>query len=259
MALTPAATRDWSAAAAPVPPGAFPAALLIARRSAVESLRDRSTVLGSGFFVLILPPIVALSATRPWEAAGDGGARAALAVNLLLVGLLPTSSAVGSAAGQFAGELEQGNLTPLLASPAPNSAIFGGKVLGAVLPALLFALVAEVAYVGTLVAADGVGVLRRLPPGLALAMLALVPAVATLAAVVASLVSSRVRTYTAAQGLAGFALVPIWTLVGGLAFVARGWGPWALAAVVVGVAVVDAALVLVAAATWRREEVLARR
>ena len=44
------------------------------------------------------------------------GAR--LAANLLVVGVLPAFSAVGIAAGQFAGEKERGLLTPLLASPA---------------------------------------------------------------------------------------------------------------------------------------------
>src|SRR5262249_7887022 len=147
--------------------------LLIARRGALESLRDRSTMGLGTFFSLVLPLVLVVTSIRPRAGQADfsGGA---LAGYLLLVGMLPTSTAVGSASGQFAGEFEQGNLTPLLASPASNAAIFAGKVLGAVGPALLFAIVAEISYLGGLaiLVSGGVG---SLPLGLSLAMLALVP------------------------------------------------------------------------------------
>ncbi|MEA2598790.1 MAG: type transport system permease protein [Thermomicrobiales bacterium] len=251
------APTDHVGPVGPSPPGDLLTGLLIARRAAMESLRDRSTALLGAFFSLVLPVVLVVTSIRP-GAAGHDVAGVVLTGYLLLVGLLPTSAAVGSAAGQFAGEIEQGNLTPLLASPASNTAIFGGKVLGAVGPALLFALVAEVSYVGSL-ALLVPGSVGRLPLGLTLVMLGLVPGVALFAATLASLISSRVRTYNAAQQLAGFALLPVWALVGGASFVARDWGTWVLAAVLSGVVAIDAALVLLAAATWRREEVLARR
>jgi ABC-type Na+ efflux pump permease subunit len=239
------------------PPGGVRATLLIAKRGAIESLRDRSTAALGGFFSLVLPIVLVVTSIRP-QSDGDDFSGAMLAGYLLLVGLLPTSAAVGSASGQFAGEFEQGTLTPLLASPASNAAIFAGKVLGAVGPALLFAAIAEVSYIGGLAIAIP-GSVDRLPVGLSLAMLALVPAVAVFAATVASLISSRVRTYNSAQQLAGFALLPIWGLVGGLAFAAREWNTWITVVIVFGMIAIDVVLVLVAAATWRREEVLARR
>src|SRR5215217_5500235 len=111
------------------PPGDLKAMLLIARRGAIESLRDRSTAAMGVFFSLVLPVVLVM--TRIWPRADSAEASGgALAGYLLLVGLLPTSAAVGSASGQFAGEFEQGSLTPLLASPASNTAIFAGKVLG---------------------------------------------------------------------------------------------------------------------------------
>jgi len=239
------------------PPGDLKATLLIARRGAIESLRDRSTAAMGVFFSLVLPVLLVMTSIWPRadSAEASGGA---LAGYLLLVGLLPTSAAVGSASGQFAGEFEQGSLTPLLASPASNTAIFAGKVLGAVAPALIFAAVAETAFVGSLafVVPDAFG---RLPAGLSVAMLALVPGVAVFAATVASLISSRVRTYSSAQQLAGFALLPVWAVVGGAAFAAQDWGTPIMTAIVVGMIAIDAALVALAAATWRREEVLARR
>lgn len=257
-------TRARPEAEAPTPPGELRAMLLIARRGATESLRDRMTLLMSLFFALAFPVFMVLLAIRPaaTSAAGDGQGGvlgSLLAVYLLMVGLLPGSAAVGIAAGQFAGEKEQGSLTPLLASPASNLAIFGGKVLGAVLPAILFSIVAEGAYLGTLAISVGAGTLRLLPPALSLAMLALVPAVALFAATVASLISSRVRTFNAAQQLGGLVLLPVWGALFGLAFKLTDWGPGALVAAVVGLLAADVALALLAAATWRREEVLAQR
>jgi ABC-2 type transport system permease protein len=247
----PADRTEWR------PPGGLHATLLIARRGGIESLRDRSTMGLGIFFALVLPIILVVTSIRP-RAGQDDFSGAALAGYLLLVGMLPTSAAVGSASGQFAGEFEQGNLTPLLASPASNTAIFAGKVLGAVGPALLFAVVAEISYLGGLALFISGGI-DSLPVGLSLAMLALVPGVAVFAATVASLISSRVRTYNSAQQLAGFALLPVWAVVGGAAFAARDWGAWVMTAIVLGMLAIDTTLVLLAAATWRREEVLARR
>jgi ABC-2 type transport system permease protein len=213
---------------------------------------------------LVLPVIIVLTVLRPIvggsfgeEPVGSLGA--ILASYLLIIGLLPASAAVGIAAGQFAGEKEQGSLAPLLASPASNVAIFGGKVLGAVIPALLFSLVAELAYLGSLALVSGPDLFGSIPPGAALAMLALVPAYALFATTVASLISSRVRTYNTAQQIAGLVLLPAWGALLGLAFTIQHWGPWALVAAVAGLLTIDVVLLLLAAATWRREEVLAQR
>lgn len=241
----------------PSPPSGLRVALLIARRAAIESVQDRTTAGLGIFFSFVLPLVLVLTNIRP-QSSDDVRSGAALAGYLLLVGLLPTSAAVGSAAGQFAGEFEHGTLTPLLASPASNAAIFAGKVLGAVSPALLFAIVAETSYlVGLGLWIDGA--LGRLPVGLSLAMIALVLPVAVLAATTASLISSRVRTYNSAQQLSGFALLPIWAIVGVAAFAARDLGAWIMALVVLGMIAADVALLLFGASTWRREEVLARR
>src|SRR5215467_367439 len=99
--------------------------LLIGRRAALESLRDRTTRIVSILFVLVFPLGMVLAVLRP-IASGAGPQRdqalaATLAIYLLMVGLLPTNGAVSIAAGQFAGEKEQGSLAPLLASPASNA------------------------------------------------------------------------------------------------------------------------------------------
>jgi hypothetical protein len=76
---------------------------------------------------------------------------------------------------------------------------------------------------------------------------------------VVSLISSRVRTFNAAQQLGGLVLMPVWGLVFGLAAKLSDWGPIALLLAAAGLLVVDATITVAAAATWRREEVIAHR
>jgi len=245
------------------PPGQIAMTWLIAWRAATEALRDRMSLLVGLFFALVLPLGVLVLVVRP-VAAADGASGAAVlgdqvSFYLLLVGVLPAFSAVGIAAGQFAGEKERGILTPLLASPASNLAIFAGKVLGAVVPPLIYAAAAEAVYAAGLAVLAGPATLASLSVPLSVATILLVPAVTCFAAVVASLISSRVRTFNAAQQLGGLALMPVWGLVFGLAARLREVGPTALFETVGVLMVLDAALTTLAAATWRREEVLAQR
>jgi ABC-type Na+ efflux pump permease subunit len=236
-------------------------AWLIARRAAIESLRDRMTVGVSVLFALVIPAVVVFSVVLPL-ASGDGRSarlNTSLALFLLVVGLMPTNGAIGVASGLFAGEKEQGNLLPLLATPASNRAIFAGKVLGAVLPALAFALIAEANYLGEIALLLGLPTVRLLPLAFSVAMVALVPANAVFGAGLASLVSSRVRTYQGAQMLTSLVSFPIMAVLFGLASQMQRWGIVALFGGIAAIAALDILLVLFGAATWRREEVMARR
>ncbi len=232
---------------------------LIARRGALESLRDRMTVGYSAVFALALPFLVVLVAIRPQASHGDAGTAlgALMATYLLVVGMMPSTSAVSVASGMFAGEKEQGNLAPLLATPASNRAIFAGKVLGAVLPPLLYALIAETSYLVDIALLLGPGTLRLLPAALSLAMVVLVPTYAILGAAVASLISSRVRTYQGAQTVSSLVLLPVMAVLFGLAFALQKQGPGLLVLTVVAMIALDTALILLGAARWRREEVMA--
>jgi ABC-type Na+ efflux pump permease subunit len=212
-------------------------------------------VLVSLFFSILIPFGLIVLVIRPQLPAPG----LSLTFYMLTVGLLPALSAVGIAAGQFAGEQERGVLLPLLASPASNLALFGGKVLGAVLPALLYALVAETVYVLGVGGLLGPSQLQLLLTPLAAVTLVLVPAVTGLAAIMASLISSRVRTFNAAQQLGGLILGPVIGLV--LAVMAKllERGIPAVAVGALALLLVDLALAALSAATWRREEVLSRR
>ena len=243
------------------PPGDATTLWLIGRRAALESLRDRMTLLMSVFFAVLLPVGLVVFLLRPLSAAAASDDRAlatGLAVYMLIVGLTPAVSAVGIAAGQFAGEKERGILTPLLASPASNVAIFGGKVLGAIMPPLGYAAIGEIVYLFAIAVFLGPGRLQVIPAALGAAMLCLVPEVTALAAIVASLVSSRVRTFNAAQQLAGLALIPVWGAVLSLAVRLSDWGAIGLIAAVGGLLMLDGALLVAAAVSWRREEVLSQ-
>jgi ABC-type Na+ efflux pump permease subunit len=241
------------------PPADLRLLLLIARRAALESLRDRMTLIMSLFFAVAFPSFLVLTVLRPLVGSQDQAVGDGMAIYFLIIGLMPTTSAVGIASGQFAGEKEQGSLAPLLASPASNLAIYGGKVLGAIIPGMLFSVVAEGVYLTGLVVTLGADKLRLLPPSLSLTMLALVPIVALFAATMASLVSSRVRTFNTAQQVSGLVLLPLWAVVFGVAVKLRTWGAWSLIALVLALLAIDIGLTIFAATTWRREEVLAKQ
>jgi ABC-type Na+ efflux pump permease subunit len=244
------------------PPAGLRVLLLIARRGALEALRDRMTLLVSLFFAFVFPIFLVVTTILPLthsdSADRDSTLKSVLAVYLLIIGLMPSTAAVGIASGQFAGEKEQGNLTPLLASPASNLAIFGGKVVGAIVPAIIFSIVAELIYLLSIVLFAGVDTLRLLSLGLSLPMVLLVPATSLFAATVASLISSRVRTFNTAQQVSGLVLFPFWGLIIGLSYKLQDWGAVALIVFVLALFAIDIVLTVVSAATWRREEVLAK-
>jgi len=241
------------------PPGHMAALWLIAWRAAVESLSDRLTRLMNFLFVVVAPIALVLLVVRPLSTLDSSFLASQLPFYLLVIGTMPAVGAVGIAAGQFAGERERGVLTPLLASPASNLAIFGGKVLGSILPPLVYAAIALLIYLVCLAIVLGTDALALLPLNLSVAMLLLVPTVTCLAAIVGTLVSSRVRTYNAAQQVAGILLIPLWAGLFALAFRLDEWGDMALIVAVGGTLLLDVALIAIAARTWRREEVLSQR
>jgi ABC-2 type transport system ATP-binding protein len=241
------------------PPGDLTALRLIARRAAIESFNDRLTRLMNIIFAFVAPVAIVALIVRPIAVVDSRLLADQLPFYLLVVAMMPAVGAVGIAAGQFAGERERGVLTPLLASPASNVAIFGGKVLGSILPPLAYSAIAIVVYLLGVSVVLGPSALRLLPAGLSVAMVLLVPTVTCLAAIVGTLVSSRVRTYNAAQQVAGILLIPLWAGMFALAFRLDDWGNAGLVVAVAGTLGLDVALILVAARTWRREEVLSQR
>ena len=71
--------------------------------------------------------------------------------------------------------------------------------------------------------------------------------------------AEEVRTYESAQMVSSLVLLPVMTVLIGLAFAMRQWGAMPLVLTVVGLIALAVVLILLAAATWRREEMMARR
>jgi len=234
---------------------------IIARRGALEALRDRSTVLTAVFFAIVFPFFLVQSIVQPAVADPKQSAQigSILATLLLTAGLLNTSAAVGIASGVFVGEKEKGNLLPLLATPASNFAIFGGKILSAVLPAMLFALTAQVAFLIETAIFINLDTLLKLAIIPAFASVVLVPTLALFTATIASIISSRVRTFNAAQTIGGIILLPLWFGLIALTGAALRWGIGVVFLTIVLLLLADMGLIILGARTWRREEVLAQQ
>lgn len=244
-------------------PGTLRVIWLIAWRQIIEAMRNRSTFITTGFF-LLFQTVMVLVVLRPFLSGPVapkevGIAGTLIAFYLLFAGLMPTTPAVSIASGVFAGDKERGSLTPLLVTPASNTEIFAGKVLGSVLPALAYAAIGIIIYLAEIALFFGADKLALLPTGLTILTLLLIPALAILGAAVASVISSRVSTFQSAQNYSSLILVVLWFGFFGLDFLVGTLGLWVFAVAVAGMFVLDIALIVVAAVTWRREEVMARQ
>jgi hypothetical protein len=120
-------------------------------------------------------------------------------------------------------------------------------------------VVAETVYALSVSLLLGPATLWLLLTPLAAVTVVLVPAVTCLAAIIASLISSRVRTFNAAQQLGGLVLGPVIGVVLGVLAKLLDGGVLAVCSGVLGLVLLDLALAALAATTWRREEVLSRR
>jgi ABC-2 type transport system permease protein len=235
---------------------------LIARRQMVEAIRDRSTLMMSGMFLIVQTVLVLISigpALQDHTVAGLQRAGFLMAFYLLFVGLMPATPAIGIASGVFAGDRERGCLTPLLVTPASNTAILAGKVLGAVLPALAYAVIGILIYFTEIALLFGPDKLALLPVGLSILIVLLIPGIVLFGTALASVISSRVRTFQSAQNFSSLILVVLWIGLFGLLFLQTILGLWAFALAVAGVYLIAILFIAVSAITWRREEVMARQ
>jgi ABC-2 type transport system ATP-binding protein len=119
----------------------------------------------------------------------------------------------------------------------------------------------EVAIIrqGRIVAHDTPAVLRRQATGETRVRVEFADSCPLALEALASTISSRVSTFQSAQNYSSLILVVIWLGLGALFFLAGSWGLWAFAGAVIGIYIVDALLIVLSAATWRREEVMARQ
>ncbi len=183
------------------------------------------------------------------------------ALSLPLFWIVTVALTATVAADSFVGEKERDTLEPLLATPITNWQLFFGKLLTAVVPAVLGA------WCGTLILA--VGIWNSENPYFPIFLLAdsdwavstfiIVPLMALMSAAVAALISTRVATYRAAYQLNGLIVLPIVALFipqTMLLFFITSKAVWVLAAFFL---ILDAWLIMTAVHFFDRERLLRGR
>lgn len=128
---------------------------------------------------------------------------------LLLIVPLMVASVLGT--DSIAGERERNTLEGLLLAPVEDRDIFVGKLLGALVPALLIGVAVSAAYAvivnGLFWSVAGGPVLPT--PSWLLLVLWLGPAFTTLALAVTVVVSARAKSVQAASQISGLAVIPL--------------------------------------------------
>lgn len=173
--------------------------------------------------------------------------------------IIPTMVAVVLAANSFAGEKERHTLEGVLYTPVSDAALVVGKILGAVLPAVVVSWVCFGVYT-TLVNVLGNPLVGRWYfPTLNwwVLMLLLVPAVSVFVTTCVVWVSTRVSSYQAANSIAGFAVLPLVLLVVGQATGVMLLGPVLFAVLGVVLVALDVLMLRWIIGTFDRERVVA--
>jgi len=174
--------------------------------------------------------------------------------------ILPMMTASTIAAGSFAGEKERKTLEALLYTPATDTELVLGKMLSALVPAMLVSLIGFVLY-ATVANVSAWQTMQRVfvPNAMWIVLILwLAPAAAALGLGTMVLVSTKVSTFQDAYQLSGMVVIPLVLLVlgqiGGVVYLSAGFV--FLAGVVLWV--IDAVILWFAVRTFRRSEIIAR-
>lgn len=182
---------------------------------------------------------------------------------MVLILLVPMAIPVAVAAHSIVGEKETRSIEPLLATPVTATELLVGKAAAAVIPAILLGWLAWLVVIaGDAVTAPGAVVAMLVRPVWTLGMLVHAPLLAILSTLTGVIASSRFNDPRAAQGVAAFFILPVLGgggtfVIGGL-FSGRMLSVALLAAVAVGLVLVDLVLLRVAVRLFDREHVLTR-
>jgi ABC-2 type transport system permease protein len=138
---------------------------------------------------------------------------------LVMLMLGPITSAMSVAASSVIGEKLSRTLEPLLVTPITTLELLGGKLLGALLPALAFTVASLLLYLGVVAITAAHGVFGVLLGPRTLGVVFLIgPLAAMTALLLAICVSSRVNDPRTAQQLGIFVILPIPALLLGQIF-----------------------------------------
>jgi ABC-2 type transport system permease protein len=183
------------------------------------------------------------------------------ALTLPLFWIVTVALTATIAADSFVGEKERDTLEPLLATPIRNGELFFGKLMTAVIPAVLGTWLGMAIF--------GLGAWRANSPYFprfllfdrdwATSVFVMVPLMAIMSAAVAALISTRVATYRAAYQLNGLVVLPVITLLVPQTVILFFITPNALAILGGSFIVIDAILVWTAVRIFDREQLLKGR
>ncbi len=239
----------------------FAKALVITRREVRDSLRDWRIVTPILLLTLIFPWIMSLASKVAANFAVAYGVadNAAIIVqqlvpfSLLIVGFFPTSFSLVIALETFVGERERNTLEPLLATPISDGELYLGKLLAAML------LPVAASYLGLVFHLLGLRwtTAYHIPAQAFLQVMLLTTMEALVMVAGAVVVSSHTTSVRAANLLASFIIVPIALFLQGeavLFFWMRYDVIWLM---ILGLVIVDLALVRTGIRIFNREEILA--
>jgi len=238
-------------------------ALVITRREAHDSLRDWRIVTPILLLTLIFPWIMSLASKVAANFAVAYGVADNAAIitqqlvpfSLLIVGFFPISFSLVIALETFVGERERNTLEPLLATPISDGELYLGKLLAAML------LPVAASYLGLVFHLIGLRWITNYHISaqafLQVALLTTMEALVMVAGAV--VVSSHTTSVRAANLLASFIIVPIALFLQGeavLLFWMRYDVIWLM---ILGLLIVDLALVRTGIRIFNREGILARQ
>jgi ABC-2 type transport system permease protein len=178
---------------------------------------------------------------------------------LLLFLLTPTTGAMAMAAHSVVGEKQARTLEPLLATPVATFELLLAKVLGALVPTLLIALLGLSLYLSGIAIFARPGVLPAMAnPRTAVLVLLLGPASALLSLQAAILISSRVNDARTAQQFGVFIVIPLSALLVAQFMGALWLSAGALAAVSGAMLLLWGILAAISVRLFDREAILTR-
>ena len=162
------------------------------------------------------------------------------------------------AANSFAGEKERHTLEGMLYTPATDTELVVGKILGAVVPSVLFSWLCFVTYT-VLVSVFGTPIVGRAyfpTPNWWVLMLLVVPTVSVFVTACVVWVSARVATYQSANSIAGLVVLPVLLLVLGQVTGVMIAGPMVFAVLGLVLGLLDVVLMRWIVKTFDRERVV---
>ncbi len=172
---------------------------------------------------------------------------------IVTVGLTATVSA-----DSFVGEKERGTLEPLLATPIRVSELLLGKMLTAVLLAVLGTWLGVGVFIGLVWRSSSPYLPRFLlsDPDWAIAVLVMIPLCATMSAAISAIISTRASTYRTAYQLNGLVVLPIIAMLIPQTMLLYFMTPRALPILAAGFVALDILLVQAAVKVFDRERLV---